>query len=203
MGKPHLIDLRCGSRSRASCPHQVTSKVGIREIKSELDADKKRVFTINGKKLLIRGAGWSSDMLLTYDPQRIEDQLRYVRDMGLNTVRLEGKLEPDHFFDLTDRMGILVMAGWCCCDHWEKWDKWQREDHVVAEQSLRCQIYRLRGQASSLMWINGSDFPPPPRSRRCTCGWRRSCAGPTRSSRRPPPSPPRSPAKRGQDDRAL
>ncbi len=27
----------------------------------------------------------------------------------------------DQFFDLADRYGILVMAGWCCCDHWEKW----------------------------------------------------------------------------------
>ena len=136
--------------------------MGIREIKSELNADKKRVFTINGKKLLIRGAGWSSDMLLDYDPKKIEDQLRYVRDMGLNTVRQEGKLEPDHFFDLTDRMGILVMTGWCCCDHWEKWDKWKPEDPQVAEKSLRSQIYRLRGRASPVMWLNGSDFPPPP-----------------------------------------
>ena len=48
--------------------------------------------------------------------------------MGLNTVRLEGKLENDHFLDFADRNGILIMAGWCCCDHWEKWDKWKPED---------------------------------------------------------------------------
>jgi exo-1,4-beta-D-glucosaminidase len=161
MGEPHLYDLSLRVDVNGRLSHEVKTKVGIREIKSELNADKKRVFTINGKKILIRGGGWSSDMLLTYDPKRIEDQLRYVRDMGLNTVRQEGKLEPDHFFDLTDRMGILVMTGWCCCDHWEKWDKWKPEDHVVAEKSLRSQIYRLRGRASPVMWMNGSDFPPP------------------------------------------
>ncbi|HEY0714704.1 MAG TPA: glycoside hydrolase family 2 protein, partial [Polyangia bacterium] len=47
------------------------------------------------------------------------------------------------------------------CDHWEHWDKWKPEDHVVAEQSLRAQLYRLRGHPSLLMWLNGSDFHPP------------------------------------------
>ena len=81
--------------------------------------------------------------------------------MGLNTVRLEGKLETDEFFDLTDRHGILVMAGWCCCDHWERWPKWTPRDLKIAEESLRSQMYRLRSRPSLLMWLNGSDNPPP------------------------------------------
>src|SRR4030095_5552737 len=40
--------------------------------------------------------------------------------MGRNTIRLEGKLEHDEFYELADRYGILVMAGWGCCDHWEE-----------------------------------------------------------------------------------
>ncbi|HEY0705797.1 MAG TPA: glycosyl hydrolase family 2, partial [Polyangia bacterium] len=162
MGEPYQYDLSMQVDVGGRVSDQITRKVGLREITSALDNNKKRVFSINGKRLLVRGAGWSSDMLLTYDPQRIEDQLSYVRDLGLNTVRLEGKLETEHFFDLTDRMGILVMAGWCCCDHWEHWDKWKPEDHVVAEQSLRSQLYRLRAHPSLLMWLNGSDFHPPP-----------------------------------------
>jgi len=84
-----------------------------------------------------------------------------VQDMGLNTIRLEGKLESKEFFDLADERGILVMAGWCCCDHWEKWSNWTPDDHVIAEQSLRDQIYRLRSHPSLLVWLNGSDNPPP------------------------------------------
>jgi exo-1,4-beta-D-glucosaminidase len=162
MGKPNLYDLQLTVEVGGKVSHQTRTKVGIREIVSELDAAKHRRFLVNGKPLLVRGAGWSSDILLKYDPRRIEDQLAYVQDLGLNTVRLEGKLETEHFFEATDRLGILVMAGWCCCDHWEKWDKWQAKDHVVAESSLRSQIYRLRGHPSLLMWLNGSDFPPPP-----------------------------------------
>jgi exo-1,4-beta-D-glucosaminidase len=85
-----------------------------------------RIFQINGKNILIRGAGYSFDMLLRSSPERQEAELRYVRDMNLNTIRFEGKLEDDHFFDLMDEMGILAMPGWCCCDQWERWKAWKR-----------------------------------------------------------------------------
>jgi exo-1,4-beta-D-glucosaminidase len=116
---------------------------------------------VNGQPVLIRGGGWSSDMLLRLDPQRLETEMRYVRDMGLNTIRLEGKLEHDTFYELADRYGILVIAGWCCCDHWEEWQNWDGEDHWVAAESLRDQALRLRNHPSVLAWLNGSDNPPP------------------------------------------
>jgi exo-1,4-beta-D-glucosaminidase len=54
------------------------------------------------------------------------------------------------------------MAGWCCCDHWEHWPKWKPQDFDVAKASLTDQMYRLRSHASLIMWLNGSDNPPPP-----------------------------------------
>ncbi len=54
------------------------------------------------------------------------------------------------------------MAGWCCCDFWERWPRWQPQDFEIAKQSLRDQIYRLRSHPSLVMWLNGSDNPPPP-----------------------------------------
>ncbi len=125
-------------------------------------AANRRLFSINGKNVLIRGGGWSPDMMLREDPQRLRDHFRYVQDMGLNTIRLEGKLETKEFFDLADERGILLIAGWCCCDHWEHWANWKAQDFTIAEQSLRDQIYRLRGHPSLIAWLNGSDNPPPP-----------------------------------------
>ncbi|MGA2086244.1 MAG: sugar-binding domain-containing protein, partial [Terracidiphilus sp.] len=112
-------------------------RFGIRQVTSEVDAAKHRIFQINGKNILIRGAGYSFDMLLRSTPERQEAELRYVRDMNLNTIRFEGKLEDDHFFDLMDEMGILAMPGWCCCDNWERWKAWGAEDEAVAVASLR------------------------------------------------------------------
>jgi exo-1,4-beta-D-glucosaminidase len=117
---------------------------GFREVTSELTANGSRLFRVNGKPILIRGAGWSQDMLLRTDDNRLRDQFRLVRDLNLNTIRLEGKLETDEFFHLADQQGILVMLGWCCCDHWEHWKDWTPEDLTIATASLRAQMLRLR-----------------------------------------------------------
>ena len=87
--------------------------------------------------------------------------IHLVRDMNLNTIRLEGKLETEEFFRLADEQGILVMLGWCCCDHWEHWKDWTADDLAIASASLRAQMLRLRQHASLLVWLNGSDNPPP------------------------------------------
>ena len=162
MGSPELYPLHLQFEINGKVSDQSTTRFGIREVTSELNQDQRRVFSINGKKVLIRGGGWSPDMMLRENSQRLEDEFRYVRDMGLNTIRLEGKLETEEFFDLADRQGILIMAGWCCCDFWEKWPKWKPQDFDIAKASLIDQIYRLRNHPSVIMWLNGSDNPPPP-----------------------------------------
>ena len=162
MGKPELYDLKMQFEAGGQVSDRSQIKFGIREIDSELTAPDRRLVTVNGKKILIRGGGWSPDMMLREDSQRLQDELRYVAAMGLNTVRLEGKLETKEFFDIADRDGILVMAGWCCCDHWEHWGRWKPQDFEIAKASLRDQMYRLRSHPSLVMWMNGSDNPPPP-----------------------------------------
>ena len=144
--------------------HEV--QFGIREITSNLNAHGYREFMVNGKPILILGAGWAPDMMLRFDPKKTEEEIQYVKDMHLNTVRLEGKIIDNHFFDLCDRYGILVLAGWCCCDHWEKWQHWKAEDYTVAADSLRDQLRRLRNHPCMLSWLYGSDNPPPPRVER-------------------------------------
>jgi len=134
---------------------------GLREVTSEFNEKGYRVFAINGRNILIRGAGWAPDMLLRSTPERQEAEIRYVREMNLNTIRLEGKMEDDNFLALCDRYGILVLAGWCCCDHWERWKDWKPEDYTIAAESERSQILRLRHHPSVFTWLNGSDGPPP------------------------------------------
>jgi exo-1,4-beta-D-glucosaminidase len=137
---------------------------GIREITSRLDSQNHRIFYVNGHRILIRGAGWAPDMMLRWSAQKEDAELQYVRDMHLNTVRLEGKLLDDHFYGLCDRYGILVMAGWCCCSHWERWRTWNDTDYTIAGDSLRDQVRRLRNHPCLLVWLYGSDHAPPPRA---------------------------------------
>ncbi len=137
-------------------------RFGIRQITSGFNREGYRLFRINGRRILIRGGGWAPDMLLRQSPRRLEAQFDYVRQMGLNTIRLEGKLaEPEAFFDLADQRGVLIMAGWCCCSFWEHWKDWKPRDLAIATAQLRSQILRLRSHPSLLVWLNGSDNPPP------------------------------------------
>lgn len=165
MGEPNLYDLELAVEIDGKVSDLSRTKYGIREITGDVIEDSpdrfKRLIKINGKNILIRGGGWTPDMMLRDDPERLRDEFKYVKDMGLNTVRLEGKLESDEFFSLADEQGILVMAGWCCCDFWEQWDKWQDSDLAIAKASLTDQMYRLRSHPSLVMWLNGSDNAPP------------------------------------------
>jgi len=161
MGEPHLERLTMSFREQGEVTDEQSVDFGIREITSELTANGSRLFRVNGKPILIRGAGWSQDMLLRTDDHRLQDQFKLVEDMNLNTIRLEGKLETEEFFHLADRDGILVMLGWCCCDHWEHWKDWTPDDLKIASASLRSQMLRLRHHASLLVWLNGSDNAPP------------------------------------------
>jgi len=101
--------------------------------------------------------------MLRSTPERQHAELDYVRDLNLNAIRLEGKIENDHFFDLADQMGILVLPGWCCCDQWENWPAWDKENERIAADSLRDQLRRLERHPSVIAWLYGSDFAPPAR----------------------------------------
>ena len=161
MGEPHLEKLHLSFTPQAGQPETANVDFGIREVTSEFTSNGSRLFRVNGKPILIRGGGWSPDMLLRSDSKRMQDEFRMVLDMNLNTLRLEGKLESEEFFHTADEQGILVMAGWCCCDHWEHWKDWTAEDLTIATASLQSQMLRLRSHASMLVWLNGSDNPPP------------------------------------------
>jgi exo-1,4-beta-D-glucosaminidase len=161
MGDPHLERLTMRFLAGESVSDEQSVDFGIREITSQLTDKGYRLFHINGKPLLIRGGGWSQDMLLRQNPEYLRNELRLFRDMRLNTIRLEGKLETDDFFQLADRQGILVMLGWCCCDQWEHWRDWTPENYTVSAASLRSQMLRLRSHPSLLVWLNGSDNHPP------------------------------------------
>jgi len=161
MGSPKTVPLTLTASVNNRISDSVTVRVGLREITSELTDKGARLFRVNRRPILIRGGGWSPDMLLRSNRGRLLEDFRLINDMRLNTIRLEGKLESDDFFDLADEQGILIMAGWCCCDFWEHWKDWNDGDVKIATASLESQMLRLRNHPSLLVWLNGSDTPPP------------------------------------------
>jgi len=163
MGTPNLHRLTVRFLVNGQSSDEQETRFGIREVTSELTPQNYRLFRVNGKRILIRGGAWDHDMLLRpMTHGQYDAHFQYVREMHLNTIRQEGQLETDEFYDLADEYGILVMAGWCCCDVWEQWDKWLPGTLEIAADSLRTEMLKMRSHPSMLTWLNGSDGPPPP-----------------------------------------
>ncbi|HZE09655.1 MAG TPA: hypothetical protein VE110_12950, partial [Gemmatimonadaceae bacterium] len=158
---PALYDMTLEFTTNGRVSDRQQLRFGIRQVTSESTPKGGRLFRINGRRILIRGGGWAPDMFFRPQPERQDAQLRYALDMHLNTLRLEGNYENDRFFHQADSLGLFVMTGWVCCDAWEEWSKWGPEQYSVSAASLRDQIRRLRGHPSVLVWLNGSDNPPP------------------------------------------
>jgi exo-1,4-beta-D-glucosaminidase len=162
MGEPYLYTAKFHVETGKEISDSASLDFGIREVTSELTDKGHRLFKVNGKRVLIRGAAWAPDMLLRWSSKKVDADLEYTKHMGLNAIRLEGKIDRKEFFDKTDRLGILVMPGWICCDTWEHWDSWTPETKKIAAASLVDQIKSLRTHPSVFVWFYGSDNPPPP-----------------------------------------
>ena len=119
----------------------VAENFGIREITSTLINNNSREFFINGKPIMLRGAAWSPDIFQRRSLERQEQEIKYVRDMNMNIVRSEGKLEDDNFYDLCDKYGMLVMTGWMCCGAWQYPENWNNAEREVAmESDKKCDV---------------------------------------------------------------
>ncbi|MDP9167990.1 MAG: glycoside hydrolase, partial [Actinomycetota bacterium] len=170
MGAPNMYDLRLEFRQFGSPVDETHQRFGVRTVSQfrddddrfpELGAGGSFYLKINGRDFLVRGATYTPDLLYAYEPDRQQSILSYVRDLGLNMLRLESKIPDESFVEAADELGIPLMVGWMCCNQWEKWPQWDDEDNRVARDSLRSQITMLRSHASAFVWANGSDGRPP------------------------------------------
>jgi exo-1,4-beta-D-glucosaminidase len=167
MGAHPLYTLKMTATVDGATSDRAETSFGIRSVTAGLTKQGYRQFFINGKPVLIRGAGWAPDMFLRDDPARMEAEFSYIRNLGLNTIRSEGKLENARFYELADRDGIMILAGWECCDKWESAAKtggapWDAADVQTARLSMASEARLLRTHPSVIGFLIGSDHPPPP-----------------------------------------
>lgn len=148
-------------------------RFGIREIKDYLNEQGHRGYLLNGKKILIRGGGWTDDIFLNNKPKKLRAELMYARHMNLNALRLEGFWGTGReLYHLCDELGLLLMVGWSC--HWE-WENYlgkpvdpkyggiiSPEDMALVAASFRDQVRWLRNHPSIFVWALASDLVPKP-----------------------------------------
>ena len=173
MGKPELYDFHLQFYEKKGLSDSEAIYFGIREISSYLTPEGYRGFLLNGRKVLLRGAGWTDDIYLRDTPMTNRQQLEYVRDMNMNTVRLEGFWgSSQNLYDLCDKLGLFILVGWSC--HWE-WEDYfgapcderfggitSKENINLIGQSFEDQVLWLRYHPSIIGWFVGSDMLPKP-----------------------------------------
>ena len=141
--------------------YMFTKELGLKQVESEYDSVKKiSTYKINNKKILLKGAGWTPDLFLRQSPENYYTHIKYVRDMGLNVIRLEGKSEGEEFYEYCDKMGILIISGWNCADAWQRWKYWDDSVIELSDLSVRSQIRKLSPHPSVIIFILGSDDYP-------------------------------------------
>lgn len=173
LGRPELYKLYLQVKSDGRESDITSVRFGIREVSDYLTGEGHRGYLLNGKKLLVRGGGWTDDMFLTAPKKRLEAEIAYVRHMNLNALRFEGFWgSSEDIYDLCDENGILIMAGWSCQWEWEgrlgrKVNErfggiTSDEDMALVSQSWEDQVKWLRNHPSIMTWVEASDKIPSP-----------------------------------------
>ena len=162
-GSPELYQLAVSADSGGTTSDTKSINFGIRQFtdyRTTVNGTSFVGYKVNGQNIFIRGGGYVWDLLQRWDTRTNAATVQYVKDMGLNTIRLEGTLGNEELYDLADKAGILIMPGFVCCSTWESDANWNAEQQQVANASLATQMRALRAHASPFVWAFGSDQPP-------------------------------------------
>jgi beta-galactosidase/beta-glucuronidase len=168
-GDPSLYDLDIRFTSGSRLSDRETLRFGVREVGSEfatVDGWHRRDFTVNGRRIQIKGGAWVPDMMLARDRQRYLDELRLSQAANFNMVRIWGGgiTPPAEFFEIADELGLLVWHDfWITGDCQGTWDKgtrdWPLEGEVFVSNAVDT-AKRLRNHPSLLAWSAGNEgFP--------------------------------------------
>ncbi|HEY9339978.1 MAG TPA: sugar-binding domain-containing protein [Hanamia sp.] len=172
LGDPHLYDLHLQFDSGDKISDSSHVRFGIRSVSDYITKEGHRGFRLNGKKILIKGGGWTDPMLLNATPAYERAGIDYAVHMNMNAIRMEGFWgNNQHIYNLCDEKGILIMVGFSCQWEWEnlmgnKDDKYSAimspEQNDIAAESWHDQILWLRNHPSIFTWLYGSDKWPRP-----------------------------------------
>src|SRR5205085_4119923 len=161
-GTPNLYRLSIAAAVGGATSDRHAIRFGIRQFTDARSKVKGTSFVryfVNGRRIFIRGGGYMWDLLQRLDAGDAATTVRYVKAMGLNTIRLEGTLGNQALYDAADRAGVMIMPGFVCCSRWQNDQRWTAEEAHVAASSLESQMLELRAHASPFVWAFGSDCP--------------------------------------------
>ncbi|QPL04462.1 MULTISPECIES: glycoside hydrolase family 2 protein [Actinomyces] len=143
---------------------------------------RRRRIVLNGRPVLVNAplsqGYWPSSGMTPPDEQAIEHDLRTLKDMGFNAVRVHVKVESRRFYHLCDRLGLMVVQdmvsggrpplgiqasgvmqalGYTVPDRSRLFRQWtgrgKAADRAQFARELTAMVRHLRGHPSIIMWV--------------------------------------------------
>lgn len=141
--------------------HTVRVPFGIRTVRLVQKRDSSgRSFTIeiNGRRIYCKGANWipADSFLPRVNEKRYETLLTMAKDAHMNMIRVWGGgiYEQDRFYELCDRLGLMVWQDFmfACAEYPEV--KWFLDE---VRKEARKVVTRLRNHPSIVLWCGNNE----------------------------------------------
>jgi len=161
IGEPFLYFYRVFLIHEGKEIDECKGNFGIRKIELIQEPQKDGTsfyFKINGRRAFIKGFNWTpADALpARISKERYEELLKLVKEAGANMLRVWGGgiYEPEIFYDLCDRFGIMIWQDFMfACGHYPENEKFLKEVRREAEVVVK----RLRRHACISIWSGGNE----------------------------------------------
>ncbi len=163
MGEAKLYDVKIVLSHKGVLLDTLSFKTGIRTIEQTESAGRKYRqrwdkyhFSVNGKQIFLKGMNWMpTDFLYDESYEETLWALEQVRNAGIQLLRVwsgGGKPESDAFYEICDRLGIMVWQDAFIANH--NSPLWNTE---TLENQVCYYLYRLRNHPSLAVHCGGNE----------------------------------------------
>ncbi|MDQ3651167.1 MAG: beta galactosidase jelly roll domain-containing protein [Acidobacteriota bacterium] len=148
-GRPNLYTLQTRVTVGNHISDERSEAVGIREIE-KVDW----VFYLNGRRIFIRGTNsyYLELFMSEMTRQKYERDLRLMKDMNINMIRLHCHFQNPEFYELCDELGIMVWQ-----DFLEAWYPRDIDFALQAAKLYDAHIRMVRNHPSIAIWATSDE----------------------------------------------
>lgn len=133
----------------------ISTRFGIREVQAIRDTpDQSKLFVINGHKIFVKGSNWIPEAMQRTDDERMETEMSYTNQSGINLLRLWGGgiAESDRFYELCDEYGIMVWQ-----EYWMTGDTRHPQDEALYLANVANTIKRIRNHPCIVINVSSNE----------------------------------------------
>ena len=162
LGIPNLYEIKTSIFNEILID-KCTQKFGLRDIQLITNKDKwgeTFYFTLNGIPIFAKGANWIPIDSFIPRGKRLdlyENNLKCAKDANMNMIRVWGGgiYENDYFYDLCDKLGILVWQDFpFACSIYPDYEDFFK---IIKEEAIQ-NIKRLRHHPSLALWCGNNEI---------------------------------------------